>query len=412
MDGYYEIANNLVAGHGFTRSTAPPFTPDSNRTPLYPLIIAGTLLATHTYKTLFILQMFAGALSVLLGWLIARKILGAGAASLAVGIVYALEPLGAYLTGVIMSETFFTTIFLGAVYLLFNFVRDKKTSLLLTVAILLGLATLIKPTTLYLPLFLLPFLWLVHGRQFTKRLFTQAALFVGIFVLVLSPWLYRNEIVFGNPSLVVQPVVNLYAFLTPSTIALEQNISFEHARNAFFAQEGLTSIEEIDLSTASAFKERAFAELRTHPVGLLKSVGVSLYAFFINDGYATVLGNSLNVVLPHRPPFSQLLKDPDVAFSFARTLLTGPALFVVLGRAFWMATTLFALWGAWRYWRARGLTPELVLMLSLIAYFALTTMVIGLSVNGRFRIPVDVLIFILAAYALRNREPEKAAVCN
>jgi hypothetical protein len=46
------------------------------------------------------------------------------------------------------------------------------------------------------------------------------------------------------------------------------------------------------------------------------------------------------------------------------------------------------------------MTPRLLLIAGLIAYFAVATTVIGLAANGRFRVPADPFIFILALYAL------------
>ncbi len=78
FDGYYEIANNLVAGHGFTRSAVEPFVPDSVRTPGYPLIIAVLLAAFGSYKALFILQVVVGSLTPLMALLLAQEMLGKG----------------------------------------------------------------------------------------------------------------------------------------------------------------------------------------------------------------------------------------------------------------------------------------------------------------------------------------------
>ena len=40
-DGYYEIAENLIAGNGFSKEIRSPFIPDSIRAPIYPLFLAG-----------------------------------------------------------------------------------------------------------------------------------------------------------------------------------------------------------------------------------------------------------------------------------------------------------------------------------------------------------------------------------
>jgi 4-amino-4-deoxy-L-arabinose transferase-like glycosyltransferase len=383
FDGYYPLSLDLLAGHGFSWSTAPPYEPDSVRTPLYPLLIVGLFLIFKSYKILFLLQVLLGSLTCVLAWLIAKSFLREEWAAATVGVLLALEPLNAYLTGVILTETVFTFLFLLMVWLFLRYVQNKSLAFLALVSFLIGVSVLVKPTIQYLPILLLPLLWLVEGRRFTKKLFVHAAVLVGVFLLVISPWLYRNEILFNNASLVVQPVSNLYAYLVPSAIALEEHIPFQPAQDQFFAEQHVKSIDDINLGNAKEFEHRALAELSHHPLGLAESVGVTMYAFFLNDGYYIVVTNFFGAnFAPH----------------FSLHALFGPELVVLLGRAFWFVATLLMLWGIYRYVRTRGVTPELLFFAGLIAYFAVTTIVIGLAVNGRFRVPVDTFILMFAVY--------------
>ncbi len=396
MDGYYQITTNLLEGDGFRRDVSPPML-DSVRTPLYPLFIAGVISLFHSYKVLLVLQVFIGSVSVILVWLLARAFLKDERLALIVGILMAVEPLGAYLTGTILTETLFCFLFFLTLLILNRYLEQRHLGMLALAALVAGIATLVKPTTQFLPIIVAALLWYLERFRITKRLVLHATTFAAVFLVVLSPWLYRNYRVFNNPTLTVQPVSNLFAYLVPSTIALERNVSLQAAADSFFAQEGVTSIEDINLGNATYYKKRAVAELVQHPVGLVQSLAITGYAFFLNDNYAMILQRFFGATLPTRPPFVALL-DPSTALTFAGTLVTSPAIFVAIGRIFWLIIFLFALWGAYRYMREHRPTPTFLLYVMLILYFAATTAIIGLAVNGRFRLPVDPFLFMFAVY--------------
>ena len=401
-DGYYEIANNIMGGHGFTRSAAPPYVPDSARLPLYPLFIAGILNIFGSYKALFIIQALLGSASAVIAWMIAREFLGPRL-SATVGVLTALEPYTAYLTGVILTETTFTVFFLLSMYLFLRYLKNKNLYTLALTSALLGIATLIKPTAQYIPLFLLILALWNSSFNFKKFLLKEAPMVLGIFLIVLSPWMYRNYEVFGNASLNVEPASALFAVLVPSTIALEQRISYDEATRQFLASQNVQSIEDVNLGNTGEFTQRALAELWHHPKGLAKSIGITMYAFFTHDGYAGLLNNFFHVGISYaHPPVLELIMHPREAVFFFGNLMQGPGAIVILGRLFWIAITLLALAGTLLYWVKRGFTPQFLFITGVIAYFALTTIIVGLGVNVRYRIPVEPLLLILAAFALES----------
>ena len=150
---------------------------------------------------------------------------------------------------------------------------------------------------------------------------------------------------------------------------------------------------------ANESQQRALAELKNHTKGIVKSVFVTIYAFFTNDGYATVLDRRGVAISYAHPPLSELIAHPAEAAAFFGNLIRGPGAVIILGRLFWIVTTFLAVLGAFLYWRNNGLSPGFVFIFLLIGYFALTTSIIGPGVNGRFRVPVQPFIFIFSMYA-------------
>jgi len=407
FDGYYWIANNILAGNGFSGSVQAPYVPDDIRMPLYPLLIAGILKIFGSTKALFVLQALIGSATAVLAWIVAKEFLSTRW-SAAVGFAMALEPLGAYLTSTMLSETVFTAVFVLAIYFFLQYLKDKRLAILTLTIALLGVATLIRPTTQYVPIIMLAILFWNSSFLFNTRLVKEVCIVLGLFIVILSPWIYRNYLVFGSTELNVQAASTLYAYFVPSTIALEKGISYEEAAKEFFEREHSQGIGDVTLANASDYKQRAFAELRKHPKGLIESVLVTQYAFFTNDGLASVLSRRGIAISFAHPPYAELITHPLKAMNFFWELAHGPGVIVILGRFFWIAVTLLAAAGAFLFWRQKGLLPQFVYIVALIAYFALTTSIIGPGVNGRLRVPVEPLIFIFAAFALERvfRKPD------
>lgn len=69
---------------------------------------------------------------------------------------------------------------------------------------------------------------------------------------------------------------------------------------------------------------------------------------------------------------------------------------VFIARLLWLFITVCFFLGLYRLYRAKLLSPELLFAIIVVFYFMLTTMVNGLSVNARFRMPVEPVIFAVA----------------
>src|SRR5713101_4373437 len=72
---YEDIANSLLAGHGYTYATGGTTYVAAVSSPLYVLLTAGVYLVTgHSQAAMLVLQaLFGAATAVLAGWLAARS---------------------------------------------------------------------------------------------------------------------------------------------------------------------------------------------------------------------------------------------------------------------------------------------------------------------------------------------------
>ena len=400
FDGYIDIAENLIAGNGFTQDSEPPFTPDSIRTPLYPFFLAGLVMVFGNHVAVIVAQMLLASFIPLLGYRIARQLFPDGRLATIAGVFLAIEPLMVHLSSTFQVETFFTLLFLGGFTLFLDYWKEQKVQTLVYATLLFGLATLARPTIQYLPLLsVLAILFLF--RKEWRRGVRHSLVLVGIFLAVLLPWNVRNYITFGSPALSVQSVSVPYAFLVPSAIALEKKIGFSTAQQEFNrGVGGITDVEDITLENASEYKRRLPGLLLAHPSGLLKSIGVTTLTFFTHDGYLDVLARlhldpSLRL---KRPAFMLLFESPKEALALAVSLARSPMLIVIFGRIFWTLVALLFVIGAVRVLKTSEHRAKGVFVLLCILYFVLTTIAVGLAVNARFRMPVSALILPFAAY--------------
>ena len=185
---YVKGADSLVSGQGFSDPSFPVYTP-----PLYSVLIAaGTVLFGDGIYAIKVLQVIADAFTSILLYLIARRIFD-NFIAVFTGILWSLYPFAIYATLYVGTEVFFTLFI--AVFLLFLIysLEQDKWYFYFGAGLFLGLATLIRGTTQFLPLILPLALWLLKSKNSPwLRNYTVSVL---CFLIVILPWAIRNYIV-------------------------------------------------------------------------------------------------------------------------------------------------------------------------------------------------------------------------
>ena len=400
-DGYTVVSKNMIEGHGFSNSSAEPYVPYSFRPPLYHFFIVGSYFALGGFWGVIVLQMLLGSLVPLLGMKAASYFLRGRSMLGALGVFLALEPSGILYSTFFYSETLFTVLFLSGVWAFFEYMRwvGSRTRFLVASALLLGLATLTRPTAQFLPLlFVAVFLWMRRKELFSRRTLLPVVLYAAIFIAVLSPWLVRNYIVFGVAGLSPQTGVNLYTTLLPTVYSIDRGTTFQQE---FAAQRAAGILGPNDASITDGSKDMALAVplLLQHPKALLYSALNSTWSFFVLDGMydffrrvdirpAEVIG---------KPSVIALFSDPGAVIGYLYRNIAGVVGWIVLARLMWIAITVAFVVGAWRYLRANA-NMHSVLALLVVAYFLLTSLITGFGLTARYRLPVNALVAAVALY--------------
>ena len=191
-DNYLPLARTVATGDGFTQHGRPT----AYRPPLYPLMLAPLVAKTGavSYPAIALLHLLLGAGTV---WLTARaahgSLLSRKRALLAAFIV-ACDPVLVWQSRSVMTET--PAAFLLA--LAFAALSRPGPSGTALCGAALGLASLCRPSLLPGTLLAIAAAAIARPGTLSVRL-VRAGLLGFTFLLVLSPWMIRNLLQFGEP---------------------------------------------------------------------------------------------------------------------------------------------------------------------------------------------------------------------
>ncbi len=400
-DGYYEVSKNLVEGKGFSMDGV---IESPIHVPIYPYFLAALLYISKSYVFTIGVQIFLGAFIPVFATILVRKIFGKGKIALITGLILAVEPYFLLFSTIFYTETLFIFFFLLFILAFLKYLEKGEMKILLLATSLLAISSLIKTTVQFLPVFIVPFMfWALRSTLPWKKVLLHSAVLVAGFMLILSPWLYRSYRVFGTPGMTVMPTYNLYTCFVPSVLAIANKTSFAEEQKKFIADRNI-SMADLTPNNAHVYAEEAMGIIKEHPAAIIKVALINVFTFFTHDGVLTFLGHA--GIHPDftlgKPALFLFFSSP---VEFLKTIVhfaSSPFLLLIVMRLFWIAVTIFFLKGIYFFIRKRGFEKSLIFLLVLVLYFAATTPSNGLTVNARFRMPIDPIILMLAGYGAVN----------
>lgn len=211
---YLSYARSILAG----TSDAYVTHLNSIRPPFYPLFLAGcTLITTAVVPFVQFLQSLFGGAHVVLAYRTVRLV-SCNRGALVAAALIAFCPHLVFLSAFLYTETLFALLLWAGLYF---FVRAavplarRSVVLLVVSAALLGLAALTRPTVLLLAPVLA--LILLIGPRFRFELPTgtmaqRFLVFAGVFVAIVTPWMFRNLAIHGEFTLAPRHGAFILAF--------------------------------------------------------------------------------------------------------------------------------------------------------------------------------------------------------
>ena len=411
-ENFTAVAKNLVLGHGFSKSEIAPYVPDAKFPPVYPLLVAGSLGLTGSLMPLVALQILLASSLPLLVYSIGIRLFNEHRVSLLAAGFMALEPVIAIFSLLVLSDTVALFFLLLAAWFGLRAFQDSSLRATAHAGFFLALSTLTRPQGQYLFYVALLFGLILLGLGFRRvgsprKILSSLGIFIALFLLVVSPWVYRNYLQFRTLSVSSTGLRNLYVDLAPSIVSLETGEAYkttEHRLNLEFmkkygVQEERELYENPALGTTLA-KEGVTIMLQ-HPAATAKVLAVVAPSFFTQDlyfYYAFRFGLTKGKNIDFSPSLLLIHEGPIRLLKSVWGSVGVWGILGFLGRMVWVAITLLALWGfirGIRHTTARGATIFLALI---ILFYAATSVVAGFSDQGRFRYPADAFIFLLLAY--------------
>jgi len=253
----HDLASSLAAGDGFALQFPFPDDqpqPTAFRPPLYPLVLAGAYTVFgDRIEVAQGLNVVLGVAVVVLAAVVAGRLAGRRAGLLAGVLASAYPPLVAN-DGTSLAEPLSLGLLLLGVLLLL----DER---VVAAGAVTGLQVLTKPSAQGLALVLATWiLWRWGWRR--------ALSFAVPVVLVVLPWVVRNQVVMGSPVLVTSNGFNLAALYSPPSRAADAWLdpSFDPRLEAV-RRDAVAAEDEV--AWDGALRRVALDRLRAHPTDLL-----------------------------------------------------------------------------------------------------------------------------------------------
>jgi len=196
-DGYNQIAENLVQGHGYRQFLSHP--PTTERPPGYPVFLYLIFRVFGIdYVAVQVFQALLGALGAGLLYLLGRWAHSRGAGLCAAGL-FAVYPSALEYSARLYSENLFFPLYFALAYFLCRAAREQSSRQGFAAGVVWGLGILTRGTLLALPI-VLPFALLLRGElRLSLRRWPRWCLpaLLGA-VLVCAPWTARNYRLTGS----------------------------------------------------------------------------------------------------------------------------------------------------------------------------------------------------------------------
>lgn len=405
---YIKPAEALLTHGVYSISPDRIGTPDTLRTPGYPVFIAGVYRLAGTRIVAIVMAQIAISLGTLiLVFLLASELWHHPRTGLIATLLLTLDLASFTYTFWILSETLFTFLLMAALFCAVRFQRSApRPEWCALFGVLFAASVLVRPIAYYLFGFLVFWVLLVCWQR--RSTFRQSAgalaVFMIPFVLGVGGWRLRNDLHTDVPVLTRISGINLLFFRGAAIVALRDQIPFEDARRLL----GHKRYAEIHPETSHLspeklslrWEEEGLALIRAHPILFARTHLRPLAAILLSTPEHSLM-SLLGLPVPSSGPLGDLL----------RLEFRGYVERWVVGRAFswWgfvllMAHLLLLLIGFALAWVRLLRSGRLTLSHGCLGLVFLYLLFIsaGPEAYTRFRVPLAPILAIYAAAGLAS----------
>ena len=190
---YDRLGDSIAHAHGYPGQFQPA-KPSAFRPPLYPLALAGVHLVGGGWTAERLLGALLGVATVLLVYLVSERLWGRRVGLVAAGIAAVFPPL-VVLNASLLSESLFVPLVLGVLLATLEYRRTLQLRWAAVAGALCGLAALTRVNGMLLAIAAAVGVWAALPARRSRALVPVLAVVVAA-VVVVSPWVIRNTVVF------------------------------------------------------------------------------------------------------------------------------------------------------------------------------------------------------------------------
>lgn len=405
--GYTRLAENMLDGNGFSMGKEAPFMPDGTRTPIFPAFLAASFFLSGNFWLAVAIQIILGALIPILVYFLLLKLGFKPSVPLIVSIFLSIEPFFSAHSVFLLSEIIFISVFLLSCLFYFKSISvvNGTWKWIVLAALFMGIAALTRPVAFYLIFIFAAGIVLLNSDRLKKPL-VMTALFILVGLLTVSPWLYRNWMIFGSATISSIDSINLYLQQGGSVLAANNNTTLDIEKKKLWEELRQEGLDYKNIGDAKKIKKKAWSIIFSHPTAFLKVNSLAAWQFFTHDAYYDLAWHLGFYHERAGPPITILdLKNSIIKIP---QLLTREPLFIIylLGRAFWVLMFLTFLAGIFLALKSRLNVKRDLFLILILGYFLAASVTTGYSINARFRLPISVFYvtysFFAVSYFLRK----------
>lgn len=265
---YWQISENIIHHVTFSQDQSPPFEPAHQVTPLYPFFLAGLKIIGNGVPGIILVQILLSTACCALVILLSYRLIGEWTPGILAGSFLALDIPSIAHANTILTETFFTFLLLSSVILLVIHLQTKhKAWTFYSSSLLLGLSILCRPIAVFLPLFIFAAYWF-YCRKDGRRAVWHAMGYLTVSLLVILPWIVRNQIHFGTPFLETTGYRNMFSYRAAGVYAVREQVSLREGQQRIledFYREHGTTFQADDPKSIRARSDFAVSRILAHP---------------------------------------------------------------------------------------------------------------------------------------------------
>lgn len=407
---YDSIARNLLQGKGFSMSLEAPYEPETTVTPGYPFFVAGIYAITGGSRiSVVMVQLVLNLVILVMLYLFLKKRFGERTALLA-GALFIAELNIVIFTNQITTEILFTFFFIPALLLIIKWIEMERMVLAVGAGLLLGVASLVRPVVLY---FGVPLLLFVFLTRFRWRKLLGWGIIVVLQLVLLSPWVIRNRIVFGETFYSTVSSMNLMRYHAVPLKARLEDISREHAAQELEQK----ALEGKPVENTPQYFRIVGAEARRYilkhplpyiPISIVGGLGTLAFPFSMHEtgvyfgGQKDPPGGSIIVQMLAQLSKGRIISVLKMAW---KERLSYYGTFVAVLFLLYGIFHLIKLGLGLRAYITRRFKEPAMLLFFLTCIYSLS--LLGLAVVPRLRVPVEPILVSLAAigvFSIRKKE--------